>query len=216
MEPFVLMPFGLGDDRLMRMVYLVLLLLLVASGLTAYRNRWPQAMRHAALWVLVFLGILTLYAYRAPIERFAAPVLAVLDPGRVIERVEGDGSRALEVGRSADGHFHVDALANGVTIDFLVDTGATSTVLTFSDAARAGIAVEDLQFDRPVQTANGMAFAARARLDTLQVGSFLLRDVAVGIMPDGVLTTSLLGLNVLDRFDGWRMRDDRLVLELAG
>jgi aspartyl protease family protein len=208
--------FGLDGDRTAEMVYLVALLVLVAGGLSAYRNRWPKAIRHAGIWLLVFLGILTLYAYRGPIERFAAPVLAVLDPSRVVEVVEGDGRRTLQVARAADGHFRVEARVNGVPVEFMIDTGATGTALTTRDAERAGIAVEELRYDRPVQTANGVAFEARVRLDTVEIGPYRLRDVGAGILPPGRLNTNLLGLNVLDRFATWRMQDDRLILEPAG
>ena len=211
----MLMLFGLDGDQTVRMVYLVALLVVVAVGLSAYRNRWRQAVRHAAFWLLVFLVIITLYAYRGPIERFAAPVLAVLDPSRVIEVVDGDGRRTLQVARAADRHFRVEARVNGVPVEFMIDTGATGTALTYRDAERAGIAVEDLRYDRPVQTANGIAFEARVRLDTVEIGPYRLRDVSAGILPPGRLNTNLLGLNVLDRFATWRMQDDRLILEPA-
>ena len=95
---------------------------------------------------------------------------------------------------------------------FLVDTGASTTVLTFADAARSGIDVDALAFNRPVQTANGMAFYAGATLDSLAIGPYRLSDVPVGVMPEGAMDTSLLGMSTIDRFSSWRIEGDRMVL----
>ena len=46
------------------------------------------------------------------------------------------------------------------TVLFLVDTGATNTVLTLKDAAKAVINVEKLNFRDPVNTANGINYSA--------------------------------------------------------
>ena len=114
--------------------------------------------------------------------------------------------------RSDDGHFHIDAEANGVPVRFLIDTGATTTVLTAADARRAGIDTSALSFDRAVQTANGLAFFARAWLDRLTIGPYRLASVPVGVMPAGALDTSLLGMNTINRFSSWRVEGDKMVL----
>lgn len=212
----ILQVFDFTGDETARFVYLLCLLVLVGAGFGAFRGRLPQALRAAGIWLLVGLGLVTLYAYRAPLERFAAPVLAVLDPSRAVEVVDGAGGRSVEVARGPDGHFHVEALVNGTSVDFLIDTGATGTVLTERDAGRAGIPLETLSFTRAVRTANGMTFEARVRLETFEIGPFRLRDVGAGVLPDDRLDGSLLGLNVLDRFASWRMENDRLILALDG
>ena len=48
--------FDLTDEGLARLVYLAGLMILVGGGLRAYRNRLPQALKHAGIWVLIFLG----------------------------------------------------------------------------------------------------------------------------------------------------------------
>ena len=54
------------------------------------------------------LGLVAVYAYRAPLMRFAAPVMLELDPSRVIEITDPDGGSELIVARGRDGHFHID------------------------------------------------------------------------------------------------------------
>jgi aspartyl protease family protein len=203
---------GLDEDSLGRMIYLVMLLLLVSAGLVRYRGRWPKALSHLGIWLLVLAALVTIYAYRQPLLQVAAPVLSELSPGRAIVTTGPDGAETLMVSRGADGHFHVSGEVNGVGVDFLVDSGASVTTLAWHDAERAGLAMDRLRFDRMVQTASGTALSARARLDRLSLGPYQLADVSAAVMPRGTLTTSLLGMNVLNRFASWRVEGDRLVL----
>ena len=204
--------FGLNNDESMRLVFLVLLLALVASGLGLRRGGLGPAVRNLAMWALIAVGLVTVYAYRAPLQRFAAPVLQELAPSRVVEVTDPDGARELVVARGPDGHFRLDAEVNGEPVRFLVDTGASTTVLTIRDAQRSGIDTADLAFDRPVQTANGVAFYARARAGTLAIGPFRMSDVPVAIMAAEALQTSLLGMDTINRFAGWRVEGNRMVL----
>jgi aspartyl protease family protein len=203
---------GLNNDDFVRLLYLVLLLVFLLGGFR-YRRRLGSAwMRHLAVWTLILVVLLAAYAYRAPLSRFAAPILQELDPSRVVEVTGPEGASELMVARSDDGHFHLEAEVNGVPVRFLVDTGASATVLSLADAERAGIDTAALEFNRAVQTANGIAFYARATLDSFEIGQYRLSSLAVGVMPEDAIDTSLLGMNVIDRFSGWRIEGDRLVL----
>jgi aspartyl protease family protein len=204
--------FGLTDEAFARLIYLVGLMILVGGGLTAYRNRLPQALKHVAIWVLIFAAVVTVYAYRGPLLRFAEPVLAELNPNRAVVVIDPNGVRTLTVARSFDGHFNIEANVDGTVIRFLVDTGATGTVLSERDAVRAGIAVDALAFNRPVQTANGLAFEAQTRVSRLEFGPFVLRNVGIGVLRNDQLQTSLLGMNVLSRFASLKLEGDRLIL----
>ncbi len=204
--------FGLTDENLAGLVYLAGLLILVGGGLRVYRNRLPQALRQAAIWIIIFLVMVTIYAYRGPLLRFAGPVLSELNPDRAVVVTDPDGNRTLTVARSSNGHFYVKASVEGMPIRFLIDTGATGTVLSERDAVRVGIAVDTLTFNRPVQTANGLVFEARTRIGRLEIGPFALRNVSVGVLRDSQLNTSLLGMNVLSRFASFQVEGDRLIL----
>lgn len=203
--------FGLPDDQTLNLVYLLCLLVLVAA-FAGWRRSLGSALRHLALWALIALALVALYAYRDPFLRFAAPVLQELKPSRVVEVTDPAGGRELVIRRGPDGHFSLEAEANGVPVRFMVDTGATSTVLTLADAERSGIDTAALAFDRPVRTANGIALYARAVLSSLDIGPYRLSNVAVGVMPEEALDTSLLGMSTIDRFAAWRIEGGQMVL----
>ena len=79
---------------------------------------------------------------------------------------------------AGDGHFHVDARVNSRATRMLVlDTGASAVALTPEAAEHAGIDLDKLDYDIPVQTANGTDRVALARIRELAVGTIVLRDV---------------------------------------
>lgn len=206
--------FGLNSDETLRLVYLMALLAFVAGGLSFRRGGFAGAWRNLAIWGAILLSLVTLYAWREPVLRFAAPVIDELSPSRRVTIVGGENARELVIRRGSAGHFWLDAEVNGASVRFLVDTGATSTALTAGDAERAGIDVGALRFDRLVETANGQALFARAVAQSLAIGPYRLTEMPVAVMPPAAGGTSLLGMNVINRFAGWRIEGDRLVLIL--
>ncbi len=204
--------FGLTGDQSARLVYLSLLLVILVGSIGLGRTRGAAKFRHLGFWVLAAVALVVVYAYREPVLEFAAPVLRDLAPSRVTEVTNPSGARELLIARADDGHFHIDAKANDVAVRFLVDTGATDTVLTMADARRAGIDVDALAFNRPVQTANGTAFYAAAFLKSLSIGPYSFTSVPVGVMPQQAMDTSLLGMNTINRFSGWRVEGEKMVL----
>ena len=204
--------FGLNDSEALRFVYLTVLLVMLIGSIGLGRTRAAAKFRYLGIWVLIAAALVVLYVYRAPVINVAMPVVRELTPSRVEPVFGPNGERQLIVRRSDDGHFKIDAEANGVPVRFLIDTGATTTVLTTADARRAGIDTSALSFDRAVQTANGLAFFARAELDSLAIGPYRLASVPIGVMPAGALDASLLGMNTIDRFSSWRVEGDNMVL----
>jgi aspartyl protease family protein len=123
------------------------------------------------------------------------------------------GSRAMVVPRDPRGHFLVEGRVDGRPIDFMVDTGASVIALTAGDAARLGIRPLPRDFTVEVRTANGSVRAAPARLDRVEVGDLIVRDVAAVVLPNGALSDNLLGLSFLSRLRRFEYSDGRLVLE---
>ncbi|MHA1189910.1 MAG: retropepsin-like aspartic protease family protein [Alphaproteobacteria bacterium] len=204
--------FGLQDEKLARLIYLFCLLLLVAGGLSFVPGRLFRAIKQAAIWFLIIAALVVLYTYREPLLRAGGPVLSELQPGRVAVIVDENNRKSLVFSRGSDGHFHVIATIDGAQIDFLVDTGATGTVLSYRDAVRAGIDIGTLNFSNPVQTANGVASLARADIGALSIGPFKINRPSVGVLQKGKLDGSLLGLDVLNRFTELKIEGDRLTL----
>ena len=59
-----------------------------------------------------------------------------------------------------NGDFDVSAQINGARIAMVLDTGASSVVLTRDDAKAAGLPLEVLAYNVAIDTANGRARAA--------------------------------------------------------
>jgi aspartyl protease family protein len=121
--------------------------------------------------------------------------------------------RSVIVPRDARGHFEVEARIEGRRLSFMVDTGASVIALTASDAARLGIHPTQREFVTEVKTANGTVRAASARLDKVEVGDLVVRDVAALVMPDEALSDNLLGLSFLSRLRRFEYSAGKLVME---
>ena len=102
-------------------------------------------------------------------------------------------------------------MINGEDMDLLVDTGASSLVLSGADAARLGIDTHRLAFTEQYQTANGIVLGAPVTLREFRVNSFSLHDVRATVMASP-MPVSLLGMSVLSRFAEHEMRGDKLIL----
>jgi aspartyl protease family protein len=193
---------GLDPVSQARFFYLAILLLaLAASVVAAYRGRMGQGLQHAAIWALIFAGVVIAYGFRGQLAGELTPVGAMTVSG---ERI------ALR--RGPDGHFAATLDVNGVPVRFLVDTGATSLVLTRRDAERAGIDPAGLIYSVPTMTANGPVFSAPAQIRELRFGPHVDRDVAA-MVSGGELAVSLLGMSYLDRFRTLTIEGDRMLLD---
>lgn len=96
--------------------------------------------------------------------------------------------------RAEDGHFHWPGRVGGIEVDFLIDTGATSTALPQALAERAGLT--PLGTVR-TQTAAGTARGFVARADIALEGGVRADRLAVTVLPE--LAAPLLGMDVLGR-----------------
>ena len=121
-------------------------------------------------------------------------------------------ARAVQIPRGQAGEFALQAKINGVNAPMVIDTGATSVVLTYETAKAAGLPLELLEYDVDVETAGGHTKAARLTLDRLAIGKLVERSVPALVVPRGQMKTNLLGMSFLDRLESWEVRADRLML----
>lgn len=198
-----------GERDQASLVHALLVLAFIGSGvIVSYRGRLAQALQHALAWAAIIAVLMLGYAYRAPLVNAWTRVKGEIMPSAPL--ITADGVVTLR--RSADGHFWADAAVDGQRVRFLVDTGASSTVLTLDDASRAGIHLADLRFSVPVDTANGLAMAGRARVNAIEIGSITVRDMPVLVSPRG-LNSSLLGMSFLNRLNGFSVSRDTMILQ---
>ena len=132
------------------------------------------------------------------------------------ERIKGweraKSPRAVEVSRTNEGDFALRAKINDHTAPMVIDTGATSVVLTYETAKAAGLPLELLDYNVDVETAGGHVRAARLTLDRLAIGKLVERSVPALVVPRGQMKTNLLGMSFLNRLESWEVRADRLML----
>jgi aspartyl protease family protein len=110
-----------------------------------------------------------------------------------------NNSRSVTVPRGRNGHFQVEGRVDGRRLEFVVDTGASQIALRESEAARLGIHPSARDYSVIVQTANGQAKAAMVRLNMVEIGDVVVRDVPALIHPDAALGVNLLGMSFLSR-----------------
>jgi aspartyl protease family protein len=120
-------------------------------------------------------------------------------------------AREVQIGRHG-GQFAVQAQINGVATPMVIDTGASSVVLTYETAKAAGLPLELLDYDVELDTASGRTKGARLTLDRLAIGRLVEHSVPALVVPQGQLKSNLLGMSFLDRLESWEVRADRLVL----
>lgn len=199
---------GMTTDEFSGVVIKVTLMVFIGSMLvTLFRERFSQALQAGLFWLIVAAVLAIGYTYRAELRDTGNRVLAELMPGRAATR-----GRVVEIARGRTGDFQVAAEVNGARLPMVLDTGATSVVLTLDAAKAAGLPLEVLSYNVNVDTANGRARAAAVTLDRLAVGSITERSVPALIVPAGLLKSNLLGMSFLNRLESWEVRGDRLMM----
>jgi aspartyl protease family protein len=143
----------------------------------------------------------------APAPATAAPAVAPPPPAY------SGGPRTVVIQRDGRGHFAVDGAVDGRRIGFMVDTGASVIALTDRDAGRIGYHPAQRDYVVAVRTANGTVRGAPVKLDMVEVGGVMVRNVDALVMPGEALSENLLGLSFLSRLRRFEYREGRLVLE---
>jgi aspartyl protease family protein len=188
-------------------VKLAIIAALAVVVLGLFRGRFSQAIKSLLIWIAIVLALAVGYTYRFELREVADRVMAEFVPGHAATR-----GRMVEIARGQTGNFVVLTHVNGARMPMILDTGASSVVLTHDAAKAAGLPLEVLSYTVPVDTANGRTRAAPVTLQSIGVGGIVERDVSALIAQPGQLRQSLLGMSFLNRLEGWEVRGDRLVL----
>lgn len=120
-----------------------------------------------------------------------------------------DGGHEIILNAERGGHFVTGGTINGRTVQFLVDTGATSVAMSQRDAERIGLKYQSGTRGM-VSTANGLVPVHRVTLDSVRVGSVEVYNVDAVVVPAD-MPHVLLGNSFLTRFQ-MKRENDRLTL----
>lgn len=195
-------------------VFLLALLIYLAGGLLGhYGGGAATVARDAVTWLALGLGLVTLYAYKEELTPIATRVVGELLPGTAMTvETSAGGLAEVKIRKRLNGHFTTKVEVNGKPVSMIVDTGASSIVLTPEDARTAGIDVDEMTFRVPVLTANGRTMAARIWLEDVAIGPLDRTRVEALIAQPGALSQSLLGMSFLSRLRSYEFSGDYLTL----
>lgn len=119
--------------------------------------------------------------------------------GQRISAGQSGGAQRVTLTADAKGHFFITATVNGVSMPFVVDTGATMVTINNSYAKTAGIAYTSGERGM-MQTANGITMVYKVKLDTVRLGDITLNNVDGIVMESQQLgVVGLLGMSFLNR-----------------
>jgi aspartyl protease family protein len=194
------------SDDSFNLVYALIVLMMVASGLFARKLPLGQTLKFAGAWVGIFAIGFVLFSFRG-------------EAGAVWERLTADFRPAaarlkdgtVRVAKGEDGHFHVESQINGRNVRFMIDSGATTTALSVGSAKAGGVEVSQSGFPVAVDTANGTTTAWRARIAQLNVGPIQREDFPV-LVSESFGETNLLGMDFLSSLKGWRVEGNEMIL----
>ncbi len=166
-----------------------------------------RIIRYGSIWLAIFMVFAVGHSYRFELAGIRDRVLGNLIPGRTAR--SEPGKMVFQI--SPDGHFYIRAEVEGVTVRFLVDTGATDIVLSPKTARRIGFDPEKLRFDRVYQTANGQGRGASVILKQMEIGSMRMENISASVN-EAAMNESLLGMRFFNRLKGYTVKDGLLTI----
>ena len=192
----------INSDEIARLVCLLLILLSISGWfLVSLKQNLGKTVQMALIWGLIFLGFFGVYGVWEDIS----------NGFKKDEQYDKITENIFQIRKSSDGHFYTSARINDNPIKFLIDTGATKTILSLTDASAAGINISKLVFDRPMRTANGIAYSARYQVENFNWHEKDFDQVSVQIT-DGELFRSLLGMDIIEKSETFLISGDLLQL----
>src|SRR5947207_11990979 len=92
----------------------------------------------------------------------------------------------------------------------LAPSPSAYVALSLADALAAGMNQTELVFEARAATANGVARAAPVKLHEIRLGGLLVRDLPAAVIEG--LDVSLLGMDLLRRFQSFEMRSGKVTI----
>lgn len=196
------------DDQI-HLVALLMVLVFVGSGFMYRLGSTPGRvwLKYGAIWIGLGVLLVAGYSLREDFSNLGSRMAAEIMPGRAVETAPG----TVVIRAGSDGHFHLRAIVDGTRIPFLVDTGATSIVLSPEAAQRIGLDLSKLSFTLKTRTANGIGRAAPIRLREIRVGPISIRNIPA-LVNQAPMGESLLGVSFLSRLKRYAVSGETLTL----
>jgi aspartyl protease family protein len=183
-----------------QLIYLTVLAMAVIGWFIAEnRNNLNNVLKQGIVWLLLIVGLMAGYGLWDDIQRDNSRAQYIGPAGQI------------EVPRQGDGHYYLTLMLNGVPVDFMIDTGATSVALSQADAMRIGTDPATLRYTSTAYTANGVVRTARLEGVEFELNGMRDRGVET-FVSQGDQDGSLLGMSYLSRYSKIEITGDRLML----
>lgn len=168
---------------------------------------FTAALRHsaniAAAGLIIAVGLIGPDGIRRASELLAdaveGPQPIAVEPGSITLRADRNG------------HFVTLAQVNGQPVRFLIDSGASTVVLSRGDAEKLDLPLTERDFTQIFSTPGGFVRAAPIRLAEVRIGELRLQDVRAAVS-EREMEISLLGTSFLDRLSGYEVRRGQMTL----
>ncbi|MEW6631514.1 MAG: TIGR02281 family clan AA aspartic protease [Pseudomonadota bacterium] len=204
--------FGIENNDFSRMLWFGTIATVIGASLIRSGRPLGGMARSLGVWAAIALALIAGYQYRYELQDVASRVTAGFVPGSPLALGVDNGHATVTLDKADNGHFEARILVNGTPVRTVVDTGATSTVLTAEDAQAAGFNPAALSYNVDVSTANGMARAATVKTNEVAIGGIVRKNMSVMVAAPGMLEQSLLGMNFIGSLSGFDVRGDRMIL----
>lgn len=192
--------FNLTQGEWTNLIYSILLLsMMISSMFIRSTTDNGKKFKNLAIWLTIILVVALLYNNRFLFKNF------------VPYQAYDTGNNELKITKSNDNHFYIAINIDNKKVLFLIDTGATTTTLTLNDAKKLGIDIDRLNFNVPLNTANGVSFGASTEVYNIKIGDFTIDSMWVIVSKD-LDGKSLLGMNFLNKLNGYDIRQDKMTL----
>ncbi len=185
-------------------VILVVLLFVLALSTKKHLN---NNLQNLAIWFLIFFGAVSCY-YIWIDDHF--------NIHRWKDEPQAFSNGALLIAKESDGHFYLTLHLNEKPFKFLVDTGATRTLLSKEDFAHLGQNIKTLPQIRRLETANGIIFADEIKVANVAAYGYQLGPSELLVVSEDFEgpRKSLLGLDLLNKFKNFELSKQYLKIQL--
>jgi aspartyl protease family protein len=190
------------------LIWGVVCVLLLVSSLAARRLPLGQVAKMSLAWVAIFAAMFAIFSFRFEFQAIWERMKADF-AGTAGQSISGE---AIALKRRDDGHYWIQVEINGKPVDFMIDSGATTTAMNAESAAETAIEVDSNGYPVIISTANGRVTAQRGNAQTLQVGPHKLTDHHV-VVSSSFGDTNVLGMNFLDSMKSWKVEGNVMTLQ---
>jgi aspartyl protease family protein len=206
-----------SGEQSLDVIWYLLALVLVGSALMNHRI----SLRHGLGMVLVWVGLFAIAAWGysnrdALWERIEKPLNSVRNgvgtSSETPVTVEGAARPTVRIPAGEGGHYWVEAQINGRPARFLIDSGATMTVLSRPLATASGLNIRADETGARLRTATGDITAHRSSIPSFAIGSIRVSDLPVLVL-DTPGETNVIGMDILSKLNSWRVENGVMVLE---